>query len=74
MKIYMVRNNKGQYYRRKGYAGYRKTWVDDPQRASVWTTYQGPANVLSWCRNTGQKAERIDLEIDLEKTEVSEPK
>lgn len=58
LKIYMVQNERGQYYRRKQYYGGRWT---DPQRASVWTS-QGPADyVLKY----NPKTKRIDLEIEL---------
>lgn len=44
----MVRQKKDRnkfYKRREG--GKMGGWVDDPQDASVWTTYQGPHQVLA---------------------------
>lgn len=37
LKMYLVRNSDGQYYRRVGYGGYGACWTDDVARASVWT-------------------------------------
>jgi hypothetical protein len=70
VKIYMVQRKDGKYYKRgqSSWSASRR-WVDDPQKASVWTTYQGPAAVLQFNKN----AKRIDLEIDIEKAKIPQP-
>jgi len=36
IKLYAVRNAEGQWFRRKGYGGYGKTWVDNFSAARIW--------------------------------------
>lgn len=36
LKFYLVKNSKGQFFRRKGYNGYGDSWVDDPQKGRVF--------------------------------------
>jgi len=66
LKLYMVKR-QGKFYRRKDWRN--KVWVDDPQKAAVWTNYQGPAAV----RSMFPDAERIELEIDIEKAQIPQP-
>lgn len=40
LRLYLVRNADGNYYRRVGYHGYRECWTDDLNQASVWTKLQ----------------------------------
>jgi hypothetical protein len=66
VKIYMVKKN-GKYLGR--YKCYRRgNWVDDPQKARVWTAYQGPAAAIS--QHGGEK---VTLEIDIEKAKIPQP-
>jgi hypothetical protein len=37
LKMYLVRNSSGQFYRRVGYGGYGECWTADVAKASVWT-------------------------------------
>jgi hypothetical protein len=37
LKMYLVRNSSGSYYRRVGYGGYGECWTDDVAKASIWT-------------------------------------
>ncbi len=66
LKLYMVKKN-GKFLKRKAYHA-RPEWTDDPQKARVWTAYQGPAAVIP---RTG--GERITVEIDLENAKISKP-
>ena len=59
LKIYTVQKER-KFYRRKQYIESRRC-IDDPQRASIWTVYQGPSAVL----REYPTAKRIDLEIKL---------
>jgi hypothetical protein len=40
--LYAVQNTDGQWFRRKGYGGYGKTWVSDFSNARIYTKI-GPA-------------------------------
>lgn len=40
--FYIVMNNDGQFFRRKGYGGCGKTWVDEPATARIYVK-PGPA-------------------------------
>jgi hypothetical protein len=42
LELYAVRNKEGQWFRRKGYGGYGKTWVDDFKLARIYAK-PGPA-------------------------------
>lgn len=66
IKIYMVMKN-GKYLAKKSWN--RSQWVDDPQRARVWTAYQGPNAAID-----AHGGKRITLEIDIEKATIPEPK
>ena len=37
MKIYVVRNSEGKYFRAIGYGGYGSNWVDELSRAKFYT-------------------------------------
>ena len=43
--FYIVMNNDGQFFRRKGYGGYGKTWVDEPATARIYVK-PGPARAV----------------------------
>lgn len=42
MVFYAIRNEEGRYFRAKGYGGYGKSWVDDLQKARIYSR-PGPA-------------------------------
>lgn len=42
LKLYAIRNSKGQFYRSKGYSGAGSCWVDDINKARVYGS-TGPA-------------------------------
>jgi hypothetical protein len=46
VRIYAVRNKKGQWFRRKGYGGYGESWVDDFKQARLYTK-PGPARAVA---------------------------
>lgn len=49
--LFAVRNEKGEWYRRKGYGGYGKCWVEKFSQARVYNRI-GPARALiSWWSN-----------------------
>jgi hypothetical protein len=45
LELYAVRNQEGQWFRRKGYGGYGKTWVDDFKLARIYSKI-GPARAI----------------------------
>lgn len=42
MRLFLLKSERG-YYKS------RNQWVDDPQKASVWTNKQGPSAVKGSC-------------------------
>ena len=42
LKLYIVRNAEGKFFRAKGIAGTGASWVDDPNKARLYTKL-GPA-------------------------------
>lgn len=70
MKIYLLQNERGQYYR-KG-PGYRPRWVNDPQKASVWTNKSGPGATRGFLSESNRRRGRpapkttvLELEIEI---------
>lgn len=45
LELYAVRNQEGQWFRRKGYGGYGETWVDDFKLARIYNKI-GPARAI----------------------------
>jgi hypothetical protein len=48
LKMYLVRNSDGQYYRRVGYGGYGSCWTPDVANASVWTKLPPARSRITW--------------------------
>ena len=46
-----VRNNKGQYFRAKGYGGGGNTWVDDINKAKIYGKTGGARGTITWFAN-----------------------
>jgi hypothetical protein len=52
LKLYVVQNKIGNYFRAKGYGGYGETWVSDIQKARIYNRI-GPARAtITWFANT----------------------
>lgn len=45
LKLYIVVNKEGKYFRAKGYGGHGESWIDDIQRARIYTRL-GPARSI----------------------------
>lgn len=45
LKLYVVRNKEGKYFRRKGYGGYGDTWVEGMATARIYAKI-GPARSM----------------------------
>ena len=58
MKLFMLQNSRGQFYKR------RDKWVDDPQKATIWTTKQGAASSKGSCTFVGAM-EIVEFEVEL---------
>lgn len=48
LKMYLVRNSSGQYYRRVGRDGYKSCWTDKVDKASVWTKKGTARSRVTW--------------------------
>lgn len=48
LKFYVVRNQEGQYFRRKGYGGYGPSWVDDIKKARTYVNIGGARGVVTF--------------------------
>jgi hypothetical protein len=59
--LYAVRNKEGQWFRRKGYGGYGKTWVDDFSKARIYTKIGPARGVITFFSNTYPKFGSPDL-------------
>lgn len=48
LKFYVVQNQEGQYFRRKGYGGYGPSWVDDLKKARTYVNIGGARGVVTF--------------------------
>lgn len=65
--LYAVRNSEGKWFRRKGYGGYGKTWVDDFNKARIYNRIGPARGVISFFANNYKEfpvAELVALEIE----------
>lgn len=53
--LYTVRNEKGQYFRAKGYGGGGNTWVDDINKAKIYGRIGGARGTITWFANNYPK-------------------
>ena len=53
--LYTVRNEKGQYFRAKGYGGSGNTWVDDINKAKIYGRIGGARGTITWFANNYPK-------------------
>lgn len=51
LKLYIVRNSEGKYFRSKGYGGYGETWVDDINKAKIYGKIGQARSRVSWFYN-----------------------
>jgi len=51
IKVYAVRNKKGQWFRAKGQGGYGKSWVDDINKAKIYPKSGGARRTVTWFYN-----------------------
>ena len=49
--LYAIKNQEGQWFRRKGYGGTGDTWVDDFGRARIYTRIGPARGVISFFAN-----------------------
>ena len=87
MEFFVLQNEKGQFFRRKGYGGSGDTWVDSLDTARVWAKIGGARSVSSYFYNAYPKypplkivkltvsaAEIIDDSARLEKARIKKIK
>lgn len=48
LKLYLVRNNDGKYFRSKGYGGYGSSWVDSIEDAKFYTKESTAKGRVTW--------------------------
>lgn len=73
MKIYVVRNSDGQYFRSKGFGGYGKTWVDKLESARLYTKLGQAKSRVTWFAREYPKFPApsiVSWELDEKKPEV----
>jgi hypothetical protein len=69
LNFYAVRY-KGEYFRRRGFGGSGKQWVDDLARATIYPNRaQAVSRVTWWARHGGIMAELIRLSVSVDGVE-----
>jgi hypothetical protein len=48
LTLYAVRSQDGKWFRRKGYGGYGASWVDDVEKARIYTKIGHAQTQVSW--------------------------
>lgn len=51
LKLYTVRSKDGKWLRTKGYNGYGDNWVDDIQKAKIYTRIGPARSQVTWWSN-----------------------
>lgn len=51
LEMFTVINNKGQYFRAKGYGGGGETWVDDIKKAKIYGKVGPARSLVTWFAN-----------------------
>lgn len=59
--LYVVRNEKGQFFRAKGYGGGGATWVDDINKAKIYSHTGGARGTITWFANNYPKYPTLEL-------------
>jgi len=78
-ELYVVMNDKGEYFHRKGYGGYGKTWCPEAHKARVYTKIGQARAQITFFAKTYPKfpvpklvriiVERLDVIDETERTE-----
>jgi len=55
MKVYMLQNDSGQWYKRAHHWG-DDSWTNDPQESEVWASTEGPQEARDRLRKKRQWA------------------
>ena len=63
LELYAVRNKKGKWFHAKGYSGYGDTWVDDINKAKIYTKIGQARGRVSFFANNYPKYGTPDLII-----------
>lgn len=73
--LYAVRNEKGQWFRRKGYGGSGDTWVDDFAKARIYSRIGPARGVISFFANnyTDYPAPQL-IQLEINKLTVLDEK
>lgn len=61
LTLYAVQNEKGQYFRAKGYSGSGNTWVDDINKAKIYPKIGGARGTITWFANNYPKYPTLKL-------------
>jgi hypothetical protein len=51
LELFVVRNQEGKWFRRKGYGGYGDNWVDDIKKARIYANIKGARTVVGYYAN-----------------------
>lgn len=71
LKLYIVVNHEGKFFRAKGYGGSGQSWVDNPNTARIYAKIGPPRAIVSYFFNSSDKfpAPKI-LEIGVGETKI----
>lgn len=59
--LYAVRNEKGEFFRAKGYGGGGQTWVSDINKAKIYGKIGGARGTITWFANNHPKYPTLEL-------------
>ncbi len=59
MKLYVVRNAKGQFFRAVGYEGYGPSWVDELERAKFYPKIGPAKGRVTYFYNAAQQSKKM---------------
>jgi len=51
LSVYVVQNERGQYFRAKGYSSSGSTWVDDINKSKIYAKIGPARSVVTWFAN-----------------------
>lgn len=61
MTFYAIRNEKGDFFRAKGFSNYGKTWVNDIKNAKIYSKPKGARGVITWFANRYPEFPTLEL-------------
>jgi hypothetical protein len=70
IKLYAVRNHEGRWFRSKGFGGYGNSWVDEIQKAKVYTRIGQARSRVTYFANAHNDIPAPQL-VELAVTQVS---